>query len=127
MVRRFVDAWNRRDVDALVADLSAAVVWEENPGFPGLRAVYRGRAEVREWAEEILEPWESSYGRLEEMTELGDDRMLAEFVITGRSKGGGVPVELRFWLILWFVGGKIDRRQVFWERRAALEAAGLSA
>lgn len=126
VIRRFVDAWNRQDVDALVTDLSPDVVWEENPEFPGLREVYRGPAEVREWAEEILEPWESSHAQLEEITQLSDDRVLTEVVITGRSKGAGVPVELRFWLILWFVAGKVKRRQVFWMRQEALEAAGLS-
>ena len=125
LTRSFVDAWNRSDIDALVALLSPDVVWEENPEFPGLREVYRGRGEVREWAEDILEAWESSHAELEEMTQLSDDRVLTEAVIKGRGKGGGVPVELRFWLILWFVAGKIKRRQVFWVREEALEAAGL--
>jgi ketosteroid isomerase-like protein len=126
LLRRLIDAWNQHDVDALLALLSPDVVWEENAEFPGLREVYRGRAEVREWAEEILEPWESSHAQLAEITQLSDDRVLTEAVITGRGKGGGVPVELRFWLIVWFVAGKIKRREVFWVRDEALEAAGLA-
>ena len=38
----------------------------------------------------------------------------------------GVPVDLRFWTVLWFAESKITRRQVFWTRDQALEAAGLS-
>jgi ketosteroid isomerase-like protein len=49
LVRELADAGNRGDLDALVALLSPDVVWEENPELPGLREVYRGRAEVREW------------------------------------------------------------------------------
>jgi ketosteroid isomerase-like protein len=126
VIRRLFDAWNRDDRDALVAELSPDVAWEENPEFPGLREVYRGPEEVREWAGEILEPWESSHAELGELTELSDERMLAEAVITGRGKGAGVPVELRFWLIVSFAGAKVDRRQVFWARDEAREAAGLS-
>jgi hypothetical protein len=37
-----------------------------------------------------------------------------------------VPVELRFWMIFWFAAGEIKRRQVFWVRDDALEAAGLA-
>jgi ketosteroid isomerase-like protein len=126
LLRRLFDAWNQRDVDAIVALLRPDVVWEENPEFPGLREVYRGRAEVREWAADVLEPWESSHVQLEEITQLSDDRVLTEALITGRGKGGGVPVELRFWLIIWFVAGEIKRREVFWVRDEALEAAGLA-
>ena len=126
LVRRLGDAWNGGDVEALLALLSPDVVWEENPDVPGLRQVYRGREEVREWAEEILEAWESSEVEIEEVKQLSEDRVLGQALIAGRGKGGGVPVELRFWLILSFEAGKISRRQVFWVREEALEAAGLS-
>jgi ketosteroid isomerase-like protein len=46
-VRQGIEAFNRRDLDAFVARLSPDVVWEENPDLPGLREIYRGRAEVR--------------------------------------------------------------------------------
>jgi ketosteroid isomerase-like protein len=81
---------------------------------------------VREWAEEFLEVWESPQAELEEITQLSDDRVLTEAVISARGKGAGVPVELRFWAILWFAEGKIARREVFWAKEKALAAAGLS-
>ncbi len=123
---RTLDAFKRRDVDALVALLSPDVVWEENPELPGLRGVYRGRAEVREWMVAVLEVFENLHVEVAEITELGDDRVFAETVLTARGKGSGVPVELRFWTVLWFAESKITRRQVFWTRDQALEAAGLS-
>jgi ketosteroid isomerase-like protein len=126
LVRKLTDAGNRLDVDAFVALLSPDVVWEENPQLPGLREVYFGRAEVREWIEEVLEVAESPHSELEEITELGDDRVFTETVIAGRGKGSGVPLELRYWSVLWVAEGKIARRQVFWDRAEALEAAGLA-
>jgi ketosteroid isomerase-like protein len=56
---------------------------------------------------------------------LGDDRLLIAYVRTGRGKGSGVPVELRDWWVVWFAEGLITRRQAFWARDEALEAAGL--
>ena len=123
---RNLDAFNRRDVDAFVALLSRDVVWEENPVLPGLRDVYRGRAEVREWMAAVLEVFENLQGEVVEITDLGDDRVFAEAVLTARGKESGVPVDLRFWMVLWFAESEITRRQVFWTRDQALEAAGLS-
>jgi ketosteroid isomerase-like protein len=72
---RTLDAFNRGDVDAFVAFLSPDVVWEENPELPGLRDVYHGRAEVREWMVAILEVFENLHVDVAELTELGDDRV----------------------------------------------------
>jgi ketosteroid isomerase-like protein len=125
LVREVADATNRLDVDAFLALLSPNVVWEENPELPGLREVYRGRAEVRKWLEDLLEVAESPHIELERITELGDDRVFTENVVSGRGKGSGVPVSLRWWGVYWIAEGKIARRQVFWAREEALEAAGL--
>jgi ketosteroid isomerase-like protein len=120
-----LDAFNRRDVDALVALLSPDVVWEENPELPGLREVYRGRAEVREWMVAVIEVFEDLDAEVAELRELGEDRVFSELVLAARGKGSGVPVELRFWMVLWFAESKITRRQVSWTRDDALKAAGL--
>ena len=127
-VREATDAANRRDFDAFVALVSPDVVWESrsSSSFPGFRDVYRGRAEVREWVAEALEVIEDAQTEVEEIEDLGDDRLLVEIVRSGRGKGSGVPAELRDWWVLWFAEGLITRRQAFWTRDDALEAAGLS-
>ena len=125
LVRALTEAANRVDLDAAAALLAPDVVWEENPEFPGLREVYRGRAEVRAWWGEVIEVAENVHLEVEELTELGDDRVLGEIFLTGRGKGSGVPTEQRVWNIFSFADGKITRRQVFWIREEALKAAGL--
>jgi ketosteroid isomerase-like protein len=126
VVRKLTDAANRLDLDAFVDLLSPDVVWEENRELPGVREVYLGREEVREWFNQVvIEPWENLHAEIEEITELGDHRVFAETVITVRGKGSGVPVDLDFWSLVSFADGKIARRQVFWSREEALEAAGL--
>ncbi len=126
LVRAGVDAFNRRDLDAVLAFLSPDVVWEENPELPGLREIYRGRTEVREWIDEILEAVETIHIEIVEITELGDDRVFTENVVTGRGTSSGVPVELRTWQIAWIAEGSVARRQVFWNKDEALEAAGIT-
>jgi ketosteroid isomerase-like protein len=126
LVRAMTDAANRIDIDAVIALLSPDVVWEETADLPGLREVYRGRDEVRAWADEILEVFESAHNALDRVTELSGDRVFTENVITARGKGSGVPTELRYCAVYWIKEGKIARRQVFWNRDEALEAAGLS-
>jgi ketosteroid isomerase-like protein len=126
-VRGAAAAANRRDFDAFVAFVSPDVVWESrsSSAFPGFRDVYRGRAEVREWVAQALQVIEDARTTVEEVVDLGDDRLLVEMVRTGRGKGSGVPAEVRDWWLLWFAGGLITRRQAFWTRDSALEAVRL--
>jgi ketosteroid isomerase-like protein len=126
LVRALTDAANRIDIDAVIALLSPDVVWEETAELPGLREVYRGRDEVRAWADELLEVIESGHNALDRVTELSGDRVFTENVLTMHGKTSGVPTELRYWAVYWIKEGMIARRQVFWNTDEALEAAGLS-
>jgi ketosteroid isomerase-like protein len=126
LAREGIDALNRGDLDAWLAFLSPDVVWEPLPGVPGMGELYRGRAEVREWIEEL---WEEAEGvvhtEIEQITDLGEDRVFLAAVFTARGRGSGVPFELQTWSVIWYREGLVTRRQVFWTRDEALEAAGL--
>jgi ketosteroid isomerase-like protein len=125
VVRKSIDAVNRGDTDAWLGFLSTEVVWESLP-LPGFRDVYRGRAEAREWRELILEVFEEAHLEIEEITALSDDRVLIGFTQIGRGRGSGLPLEHPTWAVFWLADGLIVRRQVFWTRDEAFEAAGLS-
>jgi ketosteroid isomerase-like protein len=122
-----LDAINRRDADAFLGCLGPEVEWVESGDvFPGLRGVHRGRAQARRWfVEAILDPWDDMNVEVEEITEASDGRVFAGFIATARGRASGVETELRFWTTFWFSDGKIARRQVYWTRGEALEAAGL--
>jgi ketosteroid isomerase-like protein len=126
-ILRGVEALNRRDVDAFVAGVSPEVAWETNPEMVGLGGLYRGRAGVREFIEHLLglDTWESVHVEVEEITEATEDRVLVGMHVEARGRGSGVPTELSLWQVFWFADGLITRRQVFWTRQEALEAAGL--
>ncbi len=124
VARKLFDAFNRGDLDAWLGFLSPEVVWESLP-LVGFRDVYRGRVEAREWLEQLTEVFEEAHLEIEQITALNDDRVLNELTQIGRGRGSGLNGEQRGWAILWFAKGLITRRQPFWTRDAALEAAGL--
>ena len=124
VVRRSIDAFNRGGVDAWLRFLSPDVVWESLP-LVGFRDVYRGRAEAREWSEQLTEVFEEAHLAIEQITPLSDDTVLVELTQIGRGRGSGLSGEQRIWSIFWLAEGLITRRQPFSTRDAALEAAGL--
>ena len=129
VVLEAVAALNRSDAGAFLQALHPDVVWEESGDvFPGLRGTYRGPAEVRKWVEGAIldEAWESIHIDVNEITEAGDARVFLGTLVTARGAGSGVETELRAWQILGLADGKVVRRQVFFNRTEALEAAGLS-
>jgi len=96
LARRAIDALNRLDFDALLAFLSPDVVWEALEGVSGIGELYRGRAEVREWIALMLENTEEGiHVEIEQMADLGDDRVFIAVVLTARRRGSGVPFEYR--------------------------------
>ncbi|MGA8926353.1 MAG: nuclear transport factor 2 family protein [Solirubrobacterales bacterium] len=128
IVLKVMDAVNRRDRDAFMACLHPDVEWREESGdpLPGLRGIYRGRAEVRAWFEEaVVELWESFDIEVEEITEASDHRVFIGIRGSARGKASGVETELRSWQVFTFVDGKAASREIFLNRDEALEAAGL--
>jgi ketosteroid isomerase-like protein len=127
LAREAIDALNRGDLDAWLAFLSPDVVWEALPGVPGIGELYRGRAEVRGWIEEL---WEVAEGvvhtEVDQITDLDKDRVFLALVLTARGRGSGVPFEMPTWSVIWYREGLVTRRQVFWTRDEALKTAGLS-
>jgi ketosteroid isomerase-like protein len=86
--------------------------------------IYRGE-EARRW----LAAWVGSFDRLTQelvdLSEAGNGRLLAEFVQRGWTAGSDVPVELPSWSLATFRDGSLLRMELFMNRDAAAEAAGL--
>ena len=97
-VRRFLDAYNRRDIEALLAELDPEVEW--HPALP-----------------EALE--------LSEIRDLGDQVLaVGSFRTVGR--GSGVEMESPLGVVSDMKDGRATRVLTFLDPRDALEAAGLS-
>jgi ketosteroid isomerase-like protein len=121
-----IEAFNRGDVEALVATVSPDVEWEDAMFWSEVPRIYRGRDEVRDWFRRVLEPWESIHGEPGEIREGSDGRVLVGGVITARGRESGAEASLGGWFVFWVADGISIKRRVFLDRAEALEAAGLS-
>jgi ketosteroid isomerase-like protein len=101
-----IDAYNARDMDAMLARFRDDVVWHTTPGFlwPG---PYRGREAVRELFEHWWQGWDTAHADPKEIVPEGDSVMLSADV-HGRSAGDGLDVHVALNWVFHVRGGLID-------------------
>jgi ketosteroid isomerase-like protein len=125
VVQAAMDAFNRRDLEALTQRFDPEIEWE--PGGPAAieRAVYRGRDQVSSGFAATWEAWDLFRMQESEVRDLGDSVL---WLGRAQMRGGASHVELDQEFAVHFLvrGGKIVRAQGFLAWQEALEAAGLS-
>ena len=85
---------------------------------------YRGAEGFQRW----LESWTEMYGEewaasVADAEELDDEHVLITGWMEARGSRGGVPVQQRFWVVMWVRGGRAVRSEVHTDRARALAAA----
>ena len=126
LAKRLVDAYNRRDVDVVFAELATP----DFEWYPGIVSAldgggYREREGVERFAADTSENWAELQVIAEEFRDLGD-RVLVLGRMKGRGKGSGVPVDQPFATLLDFRGERVWRSRVYLDHVEGLRAAGLS-
>jgi ketosteroid isomerase-like protein len=122
--KRALEAGNRGDVKALLAELDPKVEWHAALPMLGGDAVYRGHEGVREI---LLDVWEVIADTEFDFPEIRDagDQVVGLGHFRGRGKGSGVETEMPFAYLADFRGGKAIRVRAYLDPNEALEAAGL--
>ena len=127
MVMRGLEAYNRRDVEALIAIAHPEIEW--HPALMvklgGGEAVYRGHAGVRELMAEVEDTLAELHVDLPEIRDLGE-RVLAVGRIRARGKTSGAVTEAPLGYLADFRDGMVIRIRTYLDHNEALEAAGLS-
>ncbi len=119
-----VDAFNRGDVEAVVAAFDEDCEITEPPEMPDSPATgYRGHAGIRAWMANLRGV--AGAGFEPRHFEPRGDSLLCELVSTGLGQASGVPVEWMTYAVFEMRGGKIARIRVFLSRAEAIEAVGL--
>jgi ketosteroid isomerase-like protein len=125
IVRAAIDAFNQRDLAALIQRFDPEIEWA--PGGPAAveHAVYRGRDDVSGGFASTWEAWDLFRMQESEVRDLGDSVL---WLGRAQLRGGASHVELdqEFAVHCLVRGGKIIRAHGFLAWQEALEAAGLS-
>ena len=123
-VRAMIDAYNARDMDAMLAPISDDVVWHTTPTFlwPG---PYRGIDAVRELFSHWWQGWDTGHADAKEFVADGD-RVMVSADVHGRSAGDGLDVHVPLNWVFYLRDGRIHLVRSFdsaEEARAALHEA----
>ena len=124
MVRRSLDAWNRRDVDGWLAGSHPEIEWfsEVARRVEGAETVYRGAAELRRYWDEWHSVWEVTID-VSEVRDLGDTVVaLARF--RARGEASGIDVDAPIAYVVEFDGGLARRVRSYLDPEEGLAAAG---
>ena len=124
IVRRMYDAWNRDDFEVARPLIHPEVEWRTSGAFPGLEPVYRGVGGVRQFWQDLKEPWESFLIHIERDVAEGDTVIVnLRFEAIGRASGAKVVLHFaNTWRVQDGLVVDFGSTRTFDE---ALEAAGL--
>ena len=125
-LKRGTEAFNRRDVDAMLQVLDPEV--EYHAALPvllgGTAAVYHGHAGVRELFRDLFDVLDEIHVEYSEIRDLGD-RTVAIGRLRTRGKGSGAETESPYGSVTDIRNGKAIRHRSYLDPNEALEAAGL--
>jgi ketosteroid isomerase-like protein len=125
IVRAWVQAFNRRDMDALARLASPS--FEMVPYLSTLieTTTYRGHEGLRKYFEDADSAWEVVEAHLEAVRDYGE-HFLATGELHGKGRASGIEVVLPLAWVGAVVGGKLAWIHTHETEAAALEAVGLS-
>lgn len=122
-VRSWIEAWNRGEIEALIADAGPDVEWvvtREHPDATTHRGVEAVGAYLRDWVS-TMPDLRIEIDELEETA----DKVLVVLLLTGTGSGSGATTEVRTAMISTFREGTPVRTEEFLdvaEARRALAA-----
>jgi len=124
IVKRLVDALNKRDVDAFAEITTPDFEWTTSmTAVEG--EIFWGREGIETYFEKMREAWDEFRGLASEYRDLGE-RVLWIGRLEARGRGSGVPLSAPLAVLYDLRDGKISRMHSYLDHGEALRAAGLS-
>jgi ketosteroid isomerase-like protein len=120
LLRKFVEAFNRRDVDAMVGEIDPDVELHEWPEAPGAQS-FRGAEGVVQAFEGWFDVWEWMKVEITGIEE-AEGRVLVTLHQRAKGKGSEVEVEIDSFNVYRFESGKVTSIELFTDRDSALKA-----
>ena len=122
LARRAYEAFNRRDLPALLTLIDADV--DLVPQLAAREGEYRGHEGTRRWWQNLLDAWPDYEAEVVEVRDLGT-ATLAKVHVGGHAADSGIPVRETSWHVWRWRRNKAVWFAVFPTEVGALEAAGL--
>lgn len=123
IVRRSVEAWNRRDLRALKREYrsDSEIDWSRSRG--PFKGVYRGQREIEEFWRVLWSTFDQGELEIHETRDAGSEVVVLN---TAHFRGrDGIEVSARTALVFTVEDGQITCLRLFDEREEAFEAVGL--
>ena len=125
IVRRNLDAFNRRDIDGYIATIADDFVLHSQ--FAGVEArAYQGHEDVPHYFNDLAEAWHLYRAEPLDLVEGRDDRVACQLVTRAQAERSGIEVTKRIGAVFTVQDGKIVGIDAYPTRSEALEAVGLS-
>ena len=125
LVRRALDAWNRRELEAVAELLTPDFEWlehDEGPTNPGARNT--GADAIREVTADLEEGFGEYVAEILEVVEVDAQRAVAVLRETGSGVTSGAPFTTDFGYVVTVRAGKVARVDVFRRPADAFAAVG---
>jgi ketosteroid isomerase-like protein len=125
LLRRVIDAYNARDIDALIACSDPKI--ELRPAFAGpvSGAIYRGHDGLRMWQRDSEDAWEEIRGEPEAYFDLGD-HTLAFWMLRGKGRQSGAEVAMPSAVVARSRDGLVVYLKGYADRQEALKDLGVA-
>jgi ketosteroid isomerase-like protein len=123
IVRQGYEAFNRRDLDAVLAGMHPDVEWHVPDILPE-PDTYHGPEGVRRFWEGWMESFDDFTVEVTELVDCGE-RVVAMTRVGGRVRGSGSTLHTPTYAQVWtFRDGQVVRVEMFPSKEEALEAGG---
>jgi uncharacterized protein len=123
-VRRGFEAMNRGDIEGTLEMMDPSIEWHPTEDFVEA-GPFRGHAGVRQLLGFLLNAFDSYAIEPQEFIEAGD-KVIVPVHQSGRGKGSGAKVDVRYIVVFTLRDGKGVRVDSYYDREEALKSAGLS-
>jgi ketosteroid isomerase-like protein len=124
-VKRFVAAFNRRDLEAILEEVDPGVEWRPASAVAlgGEATVYRGHAGIPDALRDLYGSFAELEIEISEYREAGDS-VVGTGRIRTRGKESGAEIVSPFGAVFHFRNGKANEIRSYLDPQEALEAAG---
>jgi ketosteroid isomerase-like protein len=126
IVRRTLQAFADGGLDAMAEFWDPDIDWRAAEGAIDDVGEMRGPIAVRRYVQDWIDTFDDFSVVVEELRDVGDDRVLAIQRLNGRAKLSGTQTDLRYAVVYTVRGAKVVRAREYLGVDEALEAVGLS-